>query len=80
MWKKLLLSAAFVLALTAPALSSNCPNLIQEIDAALESSDLSDEDKAKVVELRNKGQEEHDAGQHDESIATLEEAKGMLGM
>mgnify|MGYP006205425139 CR=1 FL=1 len=35
---------------------------------------------AKVKELRAKGEEEHKAGNHDASMATLAEARVMLGM
>lgn len=78
--KKVLLPAAIVLASTAFAFAGSCPVMMQEIDAALETSDLSDEDKAKVAELRQQGQEQHEAGQHEESVATLQEAKDLLGM
>ena len=78
--KKILLPAAVVLASSAFAFAGNCPNLMQEIDAAMETTDISDEDKAKVAELRQQGEEQHEAGQHAESVATLEEAKAILGM
>ena len=41
---------------------------------------LSDEEKAKVTELRAKGEELHEAGNHAESVATLAEAKKILGI
>ena len=73
--------ATVVAFLSAPALAGQCPAMIGQIDAALASTPgLSDEDKAKVMELRDKGEELHNAGNHDESVATLAEAKAILGI
>ena len=41
---------------------------------------LSDEQKAQVMELRAKGQQLHEAGQHQESVDTLAQAKQILGI
>lgn len=79
-WTKLALVAAFGLGLAAPALAFHCPADIAQIDAALPSSTLSDADKAKVTELRNKGEQLHQAGQHQESVDTLAQAKAILGL
>lgn len=78
--KKLLLAAAFAVAMTGSAFASSCPGLMQKIDAALETASISDEDKATVMELRAQGEEEHEAGDHDASVATLNEALKLLGM
>jgi hypothetical protein len=51
-----------------------------EIDAALPDAELSSEDAAKVAELRARGEELHGAGDHDGSMAALEEAKALLGL
>lgn len=79
-WTKLALVATFGLGLAAPALAFHCPADIAQIDAALPSSTLSDADKAKVTELRNKGEQLHQAGQHQESVDTLAQAKAILGL
>ncbi|WP_309084193.1 hypothetical protein [Chelativorans sp.] len=69
-----------LLALPAAALANQCPQMMAEIDAALPSANLSEADRAKVVELRAKGEQEHQAGNHDASEAALEEAKSLLGI
>ena len=48
--------------------------------AYIDEAPLSDADKAKVMELRAKGEELHKAGDHDGSMAALNEAKEMLGL
>ena len=50
------------------------------IDAALPNASLSDADMAKVKELRAKGEQLHQAGDHAGSEAALGEAKKMLGI
>ena len=78
---KRLLSAIAVSAwLFSPALASQCPSDMSKIDAAMQTAQLSDEEKAKVTELRAKGEELHEAGNHAESVATLAEAKKILGI
>ena len=79
MIRKLLL-VAVVAAFATPALANQCPALMAKIDAALQTVQLSDENKAKVAELRDKGEEQHAAGQHAASEASLNEALKILGM
>ena len=75
------LLVAFTLALApSAAFAHSCPTLMAEIDAALPGATLSEADMTKVKELRAKGEELHAAGDHDGSMAALEEAKGMLGL
>jgi hypothetical protein len=73
---------AFALALFAsPAMAGQCPADIAKIDAALaENTSLSDDEKATVTEMRNKGEELHNSGAHAESVAVLAEAKAILGI
>lgn len=72
--------AAFLLLVPAAAFAHQCPVLMGEIDAALETASLSDADKSRVEELRTQGEELHSAGDHDASVAALQEAKGILGI
>lgn len=65
---------------SAASFAGDCPNLMSAIDEAMTTAELSDEDKAKVMELRAKGEEEHTAGDHAASVATLAEAKAVLGI
>ena len=76
--KYLTLAAALFLA--APAIAGQCPADMAKIDAALESASRSEADMAKVKELRALGEEQHEAGDHAASVATLAEAKEMLGV
>lgn len=62
-----------------PAMASQCPALMAEIDAALASAELSGADKAQVMELRAKGEALHQAGDHAGSVAALMQAKELLG-
>lgn len=78
--RKLIVSAFAILALTISAHAGQCPADMAAIDAALQSAQLSEEDKAKVMELRAKGEELHESGNHGESVATLAEAKAILGI
>ncbi|OCP17629.1 MULTISPECIES: hypothetical protein [unclassified Ensifer] len=75
------ISIALLLALVpATALASQCPTLMAAIDAALPTASLSDADMAKVKELRQQGEDQHKAGDHAASEATLGEAKKLLGI
>ena len=74
------LFAAILAVSTSPAFAFQCPGDMAKIDAALQTAQLSDADKAKVMELRAKGEEFHSAGQHQESVDTLAQALKILGM
>lgn len=82
--KSFIAAAALTLALTGtlagPAFAFQCPTDIAKINAALESANLSDEQKARVTELRDEGQQQHQAGQHQASVDTLAQAKDILGI
>ena len=75
---KKILVAALLLALSSPAFAHQCPALMKQIDEKLATAQLSDADKAKVAELRRAGEEQHAAGAHDQSEASLNEALALL--
>jgi hypothetical protein len=80
---KALISAAAValtLAVAGPAFAAQCPANMAKIDAALQTAQLTDEQKAKVMELRAQGEQLHSSGQHQQSVQTLAEAKAILGI
>ena len=80
MFVRTLAAATLVALLSAPALAGQCPALIGQIDAALAADPgLSDDVKAEVVALRDKGEQLHDEGKHDQSVETLQQALQMLG-
>jgi hypothetical protein len=64
----------------SPAWAFQCPALMAEIDAALPAAEISEEERQRVVELRELGEQEHEAGNHDASEAALNEARGILGI
>lgn len=74
------LLAMFLAAAPAAAFANSCPVLMGDIDQALESASLSEEDMTKVKELRTQGEELHESGDHEGSMKALEEAKSMLGL
>lgn len=77
---KTLFTAALIVILTGPALAFQCPTDMKAIDAALETASLSDEDLARVLQLRATGETEHAAGHHQASVDALAEAKELLGI
>jgi hypothetical protein len=79
--KRLLVTAAAVVALTAPAFANHCPKDMAAIDAALaKSPKLSDTQMSQVKKLRAEGEDLHKAGKHKESVETLQKAEDILGI
>jgi hypothetical protein len=79
MIRSTILALALVL-FPVTAFAGQCPALMAEIDAALQTASISDDDKAKVQGLRTKGEELHSSGDHAGSEAALNEAKQILGI
>ena len=81
MIKRILLAAALSTFVAGSALASTCPLLVQQIDEALAANpDLSAEQIDEVKALRDQGEEQHEAGMHEESEATLHQAMEILGL
>lgn len=75
------ISIALLLALApVTAFANMCPSEMAAIDAALQTASLSEADMNKVKELRQRGEELHDAGDHAGSLEALGEAKALLGI
>jgi hypothetical protein len=53
---------------------------MKKIDEKMPTAKLSAADLTKVKDLRAKGEAEHKAGKHTESMASLAEAKKLLGL
>ena len=66
--------------MTGPVFAGSCPKDMKAIDAALATATLSDEDRAKVMSLREQGEALHSSGSHKESVEALHEALKMLGV
>ena len=62
------------------AWANNCPNEVKAIDAALPKAKLDAKQQADVKKLRDEGESLHKAGKHSESMASLNKAKGILGI
>ena len=79
--KRLLIAAAAVVALSAPAFANHCPKDMAAIDAALaKHPNLSEAQLQQVKDLRAKGEALHKAGDHKASIETLQKAEDILGI
>jgi len=65
---------------TSLAFAHGCPGEMKKIDEKLPTAKVSSADMTKVKELRAKGEQLHKDGKHSESMATLAEAKKLLGM
>jgi hypothetical protein len=48
------------------------------IDEALADAEVSEELRVQIVELRDEGMAQHEAGNHSESEATLAEAQALI--
>lgn len=78
--KSFIAAAVLSFALAGPAFAFQCPSDVAAINAALESADLSDQQRAQVVELRDEGERLHQSGEHQASVDTLAQAKEILGI
>lgn len=72
------LASAFFLALVSTSFANQCPSLMKQIDEKLQSAQLSEDERARVMELREQGEAQHAAGDHAASEASLNEALAML--
>ena len=75
-----LLTATLAMLMAGPAFAFHCPNDMAAIDAALPKAQLSDTNKAKVMELRTSGEQQHKAGDHASAVKTLAQAMKILGL
>ena len=60
------------------AIASHCPADAKAIDAGLSKATLSDEVRAQVTALRDKGMSEHNSGDHGAAEKSLAEAMRLL--
>jgi hypothetical protein len=77
--KKLLIATSLI-CMSSFAMAHGCPGEMKKIDNALPTAKLTPQNISKVKELRAKGEEQHKAGQHTESMNTLAEAKKIVGV
>ncbi|UFS56654.1 hypothetical protein LN050_01955 [Comamonadaceae bacterium M7527] len=74
------LLALAVMAYGSVAFAHGCPGEMKQIDAKLPAAMLGAADMTTVKELRARGEAEHKAGKHSASMASLGEAKKLLGL
>ena len=75
------LIATMLLAIAGSAFAMHCPLDMKKIDGALaKKPGISAENLAEVKKLRAEGEEQHKAGKHQESVATLARAMAILGI
>jgi len=79
MWRVVVGGVAAVL-VVGSAWATNCPNDMKVVDDALKASKADDATKKKITDLRKKGEDEHKAGKHADSLKSLAEAKKMLNV
>ena len=79
-----LAAALFALLFSGGVWAMSCPNVMAELDAALEGEDVQSHVEADVLaevkHLREKGEEYHSAGDHEKSMDTLLRAMEKLGV
>ena len=80
MFRRGIFVATVVALFAAPAYAGSCPKHMADIDTAMKTAQLNDADKAKVMQLRKQGEEQHKAGDHGASVKSLGEAKKILGI
>ena len=78
--QKYLIIASLAFGFATPAFAFHCPKDMAAIDAALPTAQLSDANKAKVMELRKTGETQHKTGNHAAAVKTLADAKKILGI
>ncbi len=77
--KRTLLFVALALA-SGVAMAGSCPKLMKQVDEALPNAKLSAAQMDEVKKLRADGEAQHKAGKHADSEASLNKAKGILGI
>ena len=78
---KMLTAATALVFASGAALAHGCPGEMRAIDAKLATAPkLAAADLEKVKKLRADGEASHKAGQHDQSMKPLAEAKQLLGL
>jgi hypothetical protein len=76
--KRIIIAGAAAVLVAASAYATNCPNEMKAIDDALKTAKLDDATKKKVADARKKGEDEHKAGKHADSMKSLKDAKDLL--
>ena len=66
--------------LMEPAFAASCDDGIQEVDQALKTMELSDDERAQITDLEQQAVELCKSGKNDDANDVLAEAKAMLNI
>ena len=78
--KELVIGLVGVALMVSPAMASQCPLLIKQLNERVMKMKADDPQLKRGIALVTEAQRLHDAGKHDESMAKAEEAAKMLGV
>ncbi len=76
--KKTALAVALTFGMAVPVFAGNCPVLMGQFEAALQTTTVDASTKAAAVELYETGKAAHDAGDHAASVTALDSALALL--
>ena len=80
MMKKALVTAAAVAMFAVPAWAGNFDQDAKLVENTVATAQISEADKAKVMHLTKMAKEQNAAGQPEQAMATLGQAKELLGI
>ena len=80
MMRKAFVTAAAFAMLAGPAFAGTFDDDAKVVEETVAVAQISDADKAKVMELTKMAKEQNAAGQSDQAAATLNQAKQLLGI
>ncbi len=80
MMRKAFVTAAAFAMLATPAFAGTFDDDAKIVEETVAVAQISDADKAKVMELTKMAKEQNAAGQSDQAGATLDQAKQLLGI
>ena len=78
--KKFFVTATILMALTGTAYANQCPELIKKVEEMAKAMPGDEATMIKVNEKVALAKKEHEAGNHDASVAASNEAWKLLGM
>ena len=76
------LGAALLMVVAAPVYAGECPARIAAFDEqfGVHGSMLSSDQQAKIKQMRDKAEQAHKDGKHEEAIETIQQAQQSMGM
>lgn len=78
--RRIIIATVAAALVAGTAYATNCPNEMKAVDATLTTTKLDAAKQKQVMDLRAKGEADHKAGKHADSMKALGEAKQLLGI